>query len=128
MSAREGNKNHLLHGGSAARRHLSAGTEFPESSPARRAELAIQAEYETVGRASIVARNARRVQAVADIYTDEFFNAAVSGDVVKRDSYAKILLWSIRLANALWEQVKDEEKEQEPEWVEALEAAKDAQE
>ena len=104
MSAREGNTNHLLHGGSSARRHLSAGTEFPESSPARRAELAIQDELETVGRSAIVARNARRVQAVADIYTDEVFNAEVIGDNQKRDSYAKIMLWSIRLANALWEQ------------------------
>lgn len=98
------------HGGAIARKHLSEGTEFPEGSPARLAELAIQAEYETVGRAAIVGRNARRVQAVADIYGQEFFEAAVNGDKKRRDGYAKIFLWATRLANAAWDQDRAEQK------------------
>lgn len=110
-SFQPGNDTSLKHGGAAARRHLSLNTPFPEGSPARLAELAIEDRYQMDGRSSLIHSNARRIQAVADLYTAEFFEAAKSGDKVKRDSYAKIMLWAIRLSNAAWEQDKQEQKE-----------------
>lgn len=106
----EKNDNALRHGGAIARKHLSAGTEFPEGSPARVAELAIQAELETVGRQAIRDRNRRRTQAVAEIYTNEVFEAEVQGDKKRRDSYVKIMLWATRLAEAGWAEAAEEEK------------------
>lgn len=118
-NSRPGNWNTLKHGGAAARKAISSGENFTPGSPARQAELAIQAEYETVGRAAIVARNARRAQAIADIYAEETFEAAISGDRIRRDSYSKIALWAIRLANALWEQDRQEQKDADNGSVEA---------
>lgn len=118
-NARPGNQSALTHGGAAARKALSSGEDFIPGSPARQAELAIQAEYETVGRAAIVARNARRTQAIADIYAEETFEAAINGDRIRRDSYAKIALWAMRLANALWEQDRQEQKNADDGSIEA---------
>lgn len=116
------NQAALRHGGAAARKALSADTEFTEGSPARAAELAIQAELETIGRSAIVARNARRVQAIADLYSQEFFTAAVSGNNARRDGYAKIALWATRLANQAWSEAREEEMAAE---IAALAAQRD---
>lgn len=112
-NSRPNNQAALTHGGAAARKHLSAGTEFSESSPARIAELAIQAELETVGRQAIRERNRRRTQAIVEIYANEVFEAEVQGDKKRRDSYAKIFLWATRLAEAQWAEAAQEEKSQD---------------
>jgi len=104
-----GNQAATRHGGAIARKHLSEGTPFPEGSPARLAELAIEDRYQMDGRGSLIHSNARRIQAVADLYTQEFFEAAKNGDKARRDGYAKIMLWAIRLSNSAWEADRQEQ-------------------
>lgn len=64
------------------------------------------------GRSSIIHSNAARVQAIADLYTQAFFDAAAAGENQKRDGYARIVLWAIRLSNAAWEQDRQEQANQ----------------
>ncbi len=90
----------LKHGGAAARKALSTGEPF--TGPAALAAQDVQDELATVGRASIVERNAIRLQAATDLYWAALVDAAERGDEKAYHSRLKTFGWLVTKAGALW--------------------------
>jgi hypothetical protein len=103
-----GNSNALvLHGGEGAVKKLSSGQEFVGL--AHEAEQAVAVELETVGRASIVIRNARRLQAACDLFWNAVTKAAQENNLDNLDRYVARFGWLAGASLRAWAQVKAED-------------------
>lgn len=105
-----GNQNaRVIHGGEGAIKRLGAGLEYVGL--AHEVELAVIAELETDGRAAIVTRNARRLQAACDLFWNAVTKAAQDGDLEKLDRYVARFGWLAQAALRAWAQVKQEQRD-----------------
>ncbi len=103
-----GNSNApVVHGGEGAVKKLSSGQEFVGL--AHEAEHAVAVELETVGRASIVIRNARRLQAACDLFWNAVTKAAQVGDLESLDRYVARFGWLAGASLRAWAQVRQED-------------------
>lgn len=102
-----GNQMTTKHGGEGAVKQLQHGREL--TGLAAQAELAVASEVARDGRYSLVMRNARRLQAAADLYWNALATAAEAGDLDKMDAYVKRYGWLSGCAMRGWAQVRAEE-------------------
>jgi hypothetical protein len=104
---RKGNQAALKHGGGAAIDAIRKGK--PLTGLAADAELAVAQELETDGRYALVVRNARRLQAAADLYWNAVSKAAQDEDLDALDKYIKRYGWLAGCALRAWTVVKADE-------------------
>jgi hypothetical protein len=96
------------HGGEGALFSIKTGTKL--TGPARDAEQAVYAELATEGRASIVVRNAARLQAAADLFWNALIAAGEKGDLQAINTYTARFGWLSQAALRAWAQVAIEQK------------------
>lgn len=123
-NARFGNQSAVKHNGETAISAIHNGTEL--TGPARQAELAVYEELASAGRASIVTRNAARLQAASDLFWNALIRAGEANDLEKIDRYAARFGWLSQAALRAWAQVGVEEKSNDdPNLIDALASIKD---
>jgi hypothetical protein len=108
QAALRGNLRGEVHGGAAAYQAVQRGEPF--TGLALQAEQAISEELELGGRLAVVERNARRLQAAADLYWAAFLGACDAGDLPRVDSYVKRYGWLAGAALRAWREVREEER------------------
>ena len=107
---RANNKAAVKHGGEAAVKAITAGTEL--TGPAALAEAQVYEQLaQAGGRASLVTQNAARLQAAADLYWRALIEAGESGDLKALDRYVARFGWLASSSLRAWAQVKDEQKD-----------------
>lgn len=123
-----GENARLKHGGAAAVQQLAHGE--PLTGLAAEAEAAVTAELEAEGRYALVVRNARRLQAAADLYWNAVSAAAERQDLDALDSYVARFGWLSASALRAWAQARQEAPDGHADALEvaALEAARGARE
>ena len=115
---RPGNQAAVKHGGEAAIKAIQHGTDH--IGMAREAELAVIDELETAGRAAIVARNATRLQAAADLYWGAVSKAAQEGDLEALDKYVARYGWLAGCSLRAWAEVAKDDKAAGPNLIDLL--------
>lgn len=98
-------------GAEGALKRISDGA--PLVGLAHDAEQAVIVELEAAGRAAIVTRNARRLQAACDLFWNAVTKAAQDGDLEKLDKYVARFGWLSSASLRAWAQVGQEQKDTE---------------
>lgn len=127
MAAPTDNKNAVKHSGESAITDIKNGNAL--RGPAREAELSVTDELETNGRYSLVVRNATRLQAACDLFWGAVQQAAEEQDIKALDRYVARFGWLAGASLRAWAQVKEEQSDIEPDYIEAaIEAAEEGRE
>lgn len=100
--APKNNKNHLIHGGAAAIKALSTGTQFTGLAAETQGE--VETDLVNKGQASMVVENATRIQAAARLYWNAISKAMDDGDLALLDHYIARFGWLVGVANRAWDQ------------------------
>lgn len=105
------------HGGAGAVKAIRRNTDFRGLAAGHETE--VRAELQAEGRASIVERNAIRLQTAADLYFEAVIKAFQDGELDRADSYIRQYGWLAGAALRAWAQLKGESREK-PEDVQAV--------
>ena len=98
-----GNQSRVVHGGAGAMQRISEGKSF--LGIAAETEKEITAELAESGLASMVERDAIRLQTAADLYYGAVLKAAADGDIALMDRYVARFGWIAGVTIRAWETV-----------------------
>lgn len=125
-NSRPNNQAATKHNGESAVKAITAGAEL--TGPARQAELQVYEELTTDGRASIITRNAARLQAASDLFWNALCAAGERNDLEAIDRYAQRFGWLSQAALRAWVQVANEQKQADDSGIiDAINSAKGKQ-